>query len=154
MVPPSRPRGNALSRELAELSASNPHDGRSIHIAAGLVVRCHCGSNHKTDIVQCTTCGVHQHQACYYPHSPPLSAAHQRRHLCTPCRTATAAPAADPNLAKRKADEDLGSTTPKRIKQSNSPQTDLPADPKDPRPAGKPVPFPEKVASHIINLLV
>ncbi|KAF2091239.1 Bromodomain-containing protein [Saccharata proteae CBS 121410] len=46
---------------------------------------------------------------------------------------------------KRKANEDLASPV-KRIKQSKSPQPDIPADPKDPRPVPRAVPFPEKPA--------
>ncbi|EKG09184.1 hypothetical protein MPH_13812 [Macrophomina phaseolina MS6] len=50
--------------------------------------------------------------------------------------------------AKRKADEDSGSTSLKRIRHSNSPQAkaqaEAPADPKHPCPAAKPVSFREK----------
>ena len=40
----------------------------------------------------------------------------------------------------------MDSASPKRAKQSGSPPTDAPADPKDPRPRPKVVPFPEKPA--------
>lgn len=147
MSPPKRARGNALSKELAELFASNPHDGLSISLALGTIVRCLCQSQRKTGTVQCIKCRTHQHAACYYPAIRELSDLDQQRHLCRSCRALFAKQPTDSQPAKRKADEDLGSTSPKRIKQSNSPQPEIPADPKDPRPAGKPVPFPEKVES-------
>lgn len=148
MSPSERARsGNRLARELSGLLTSDPHDGRSIHYAAGGVIRCSCPSHSRSGTVQCTQCDTYQHLACYYPATQPLSLPERQRHLCRPCRARLADHPADPAIAKRKADEDLGSTSPKRIKQSNSPQPELPADPKDPRPAGKPVPFPEKVAT-------
>lgn len=137
---------SALSKELSDLLTSNPYDGRSIQHAR-TVVRCSCRSQRKHGLVQCSSCNTHQHLSCYYPGRDVLSEPERLQHTCTSCRRLFIADQpANSKVAKRKADEDLGSTSPKRIKQSNSPQADLSADPKDPRPAGKPVPFPEKVA--------
>ncbi|KAK8162380.1 hypothetical protein BKA80DRAFT_203824 [Phyllosticta citrichinensis] len=109
---------------------------------------CFCGKKSKDgDAVKCTGCGWYSHKSCV-----DGLGIDQSIFECFKCQDAERYPFADGKIAKRKADDNSGLGSPKRIKSSNSPageasaSAEAAADPQDPPRAPRTVPFPEKPA--------
>lgn len=133
-------------RELLALAASKPHDGRSMR-ESGRPIDCFCGDEHREDgRVKCIVCGWYSHKSCVAGLGIDESS-----FTCFKCQDVERYPFTDIRIAKRKADENPGLGSPKRVKPSNSPpgeastSADAAADAQDPPRAPRTVPFPEKV---------